>query len=150
MYGHRDFEYMLPSQIRASFLWAPYLANITEHMQRWYAPLIIVPPGTAPRAPCCAAMLHAEARFQKACGFWGPPYRANITEHIQRWCAPASVSPPPQKSERPAALWSCMLMLLLPQAGFLCAPYLANVTGHLQCCACAIRIDSNPQTEALA
>ena len=36
VYGHRDFEYMLPSQIRASFLWAPYLANVTEHMQRWY------------------------------------------------------------------------------------------------------------------
>ena len=93
---------MLPSQIRASFLWAPYLANITEHMQRWYAPLIGVPPGTAPRAPCCAAMLHADARFPKACGFWGAPYRANITEHMQRWCAPSSV--PPRHKGRNALL----------------------------------------------
>ena len=36
VYGHRDFEYVLPDNIRATFLWAPYTTNITAHMRKWY------------------------------------------------------------------------------------------------------------------
>ena len=37
VYGHRDFEYMLPGNIRASFIWAPYAANLTTMYTNWYA-----------------------------------------------------------------------------------------------------------------
>ncbi len=35
VYGHRDFEYMLPSKIRASFIWAPYADNLTDMFANW-------------------------------------------------------------------------------------------------------------------
>ena len=34
-YGHQSFEYTLPGNIRASFVWAPYTANVTEHIRTW-------------------------------------------------------------------------------------------------------------------
>lgn len=37
VYGHRDFEYMLPGNVRASFIWAPYAANLTTMYTNWYA-----------------------------------------------------------------------------------------------------------------
>lgn len=37
VYGHRDFAYMLPGNIRASFIWAPYAANLTTMYTNWYA-----------------------------------------------------------------------------------------------------------------
>lgn len=37
VFGHQDFEYMLPGSVRASFIWAPYTANLTSHIQQWYA-----------------------------------------------------------------------------------------------------------------
>jgi hypothetical protein len=37
VYGHRDFEYMLPNNIRATFKWAPYIANLTVLFSNWYA-----------------------------------------------------------------------------------------------------------------
>ena len=36
-YGHQSFEYTLPGDIRASFIWAPYTANVTEHIKSWCA-----------------------------------------------------------------------------------------------------------------
>ena len=42
VYGHRDFEYMLPGNVRASFIWAPYAANLTTMYTNWYA--LIIPP----------------------------------------------------------------------------------------------------------
>ena len=35
VYGHRDFEYMLPGKIRTSFVWAPYADNLTELFANW-------------------------------------------------------------------------------------------------------------------
>ena len=35
VYGHRDFEYTLPGQLRASFLWTPYLSNATALLSNW-------------------------------------------------------------------------------------------------------------------
>lgn len=35
VYGHQDFEYMLPGKIKASFLWAPYAENLTSHLYGW-------------------------------------------------------------------------------------------------------------------
>ena len=35
VYGHRDFEYHLPSNIRASFTWAPYADNLTQLYSNW-------------------------------------------------------------------------------------------------------------------
>ena len=35
MFGHQDFEYELPSSTRASFLWRPYMANLTAQMHNW-------------------------------------------------------------------------------------------------------------------
>ncbi|CAL5218696.1 g407 [Coccomyxa viridis] len=35
VYGHRDFEYMLPGNVRASFIWAPYAANLTTMYTNW-------------------------------------------------------------------------------------------------------------------
>lgn len=35
VFGHRDFEYTLPGNIRASFIWAPYTANITSRITQW-------------------------------------------------------------------------------------------------------------------
>ena len=37
VYGHRDFEYMLPGNIRATFFWAPYAANLTTMYTNWCA-----------------------------------------------------------------------------------------------------------------
>ena len=34
-YGHQSFEYTLPGAIRASFIWAPYTANVTAQIQTW-------------------------------------------------------------------------------------------------------------------
>ena len=34
-YGHQSFEYTLPGDIRASFIWAPYTANVTEQLRTW-------------------------------------------------------------------------------------------------------------------
>ena len=36
-YGHQSFEYKLPGDIRASFFWAPYTANVTEQIRAWCA-----------------------------------------------------------------------------------------------------------------
>lgn len=35
VYGHQDFEYELPGSTRASFLWRPYMANLTAQMHNW-------------------------------------------------------------------------------------------------------------------
>ena len=35
IFGHRDFEYNLPGNIRASFIWAPYASNLTAHLGNW-------------------------------------------------------------------------------------------------------------------
>ena len=35
VYGHRDFEYMLPDNIKATFIWAPYAANLTSVYTNW-------------------------------------------------------------------------------------------------------------------
>ena len=35
VYGHRDFEFTLPNDIRASFIWAPYAANLTSMYTNW-------------------------------------------------------------------------------------------------------------------
>ena len=37
MYGHQSFEFQLPGNTRASFLWAPYTANISQHLHEWCA-----------------------------------------------------------------------------------------------------------------
>ena len=36
-YGHQSFEYTLPGAIRASFVWAPYTANVTDQINAWCA-----------------------------------------------------------------------------------------------------------------
>ena len=35
MFGHQDFEYVLPGNIKATFLWAPYGTNLTAHFKAW-------------------------------------------------------------------------------------------------------------------
>ncbi len=35
VYGHQDFEYMLPGNIRATFLWAPYATNLSYLVDTW-------------------------------------------------------------------------------------------------------------------
>ena len=35
VYGHRNFEFTLPNDIRASFIWAPYAANLTSMYSNW-------------------------------------------------------------------------------------------------------------------
>lgn len=35
VFGHQDFEYSLPGDIQASFLWAPYTVNLTSHLTKW-------------------------------------------------------------------------------------------------------------------
>ncbi|KAK9825359.1 hypothetical protein WJX81_003344 [Elliptochloris bilobata] len=35
VFGHRDFEYVLPGSIKATFLWAPYAPNLTAHFKAW-------------------------------------------------------------------------------------------------------------------
>jgi len=37
VFGHQNFEYVLPGNIRATFLWAPYGANLTAHFREWCA-----------------------------------------------------------------------------------------------------------------
>lgn len=37
VFGHQDFQYTLPGNVRASFIWAPYTVNVTSHIQKWYA-----------------------------------------------------------------------------------------------------------------
>jgi len=37
VFGHQNFEYVLPGNIRATFLWAPYGANLTAHFRAWCA-----------------------------------------------------------------------------------------------------------------
>lgn len=40
VYGHRDFEYMLPNNIKATFKWVPYIKNVTDLFSNWYAALL--------------------------------------------------------------------------------------------------------------
>ncbi|CAL8470181.1 g9723 [Coccomyxa elongata] len=35
VYGHQDFEYTLPNNIRATFKWAPYITNLTVLLSNW-------------------------------------------------------------------------------------------------------------------
>ena len=38
VYGHQSFQFQLPGDIRASFVWAPYAANITDLVGEWCGP----------------------------------------------------------------------------------------------------------------
>lgn len=35
VFGHQDFEYTLPGNVRASFIWAPYTVNVTSRIKQW-------------------------------------------------------------------------------------------------------------------
>lgn len=35
VFGHQNFEYDLPENVKATFVWAPYAANLTGHLQKW-------------------------------------------------------------------------------------------------------------------
>ncbi|KAL3149930.1 hypothetical protein ABBQ38_013293 [Trebouxia sp. C0009 RCD-2024] len=50
VFGHQDFQYTLPGNVRASFIWAPYTVNVTSHIQKWasgdqYPDMIVVSTG---------------------------------------------------------------------------------------------------------
>ena len=49
VFGHRDFEYLLPGSIKATFLWAPYGTNLTAHFKAWWESLYMCPRSTALR-----------------------------------------------------------------------------------------------------
>jgi len=49
VFGHRDFEYLLPGSIKATFLWAPYGTNLTAHFKAWWESLCMCPRSTALR-----------------------------------------------------------------------------------------------------
>ena len=69
MYGHRDFEYQLPGNLRATFLWSPYLSNATSLLNSWYV-------GAAAPLVCC---------FTQPAHAGLPPARART----RLWSAPA-------------------------------------------------------------